>query len=107
MAQYTGLPAKYVIHTAGPVCSGRQKDAELLADCYRNSLDAAKAHGDIHSIAFPAISCGIYGYPLDEAAHIAVDTVQKWISDNQDYVMDVTFVGLDRYTADVYSGIMH
>ena len=100
------LPAKYVIHTAGPVYSGRQKDAELLADCYRNSLDAAKAHGDIHSIAFPAISCGIYGYPLDEAAHIAVGTVQKWISDNQDYVMDVTFVGFDRYTADVYREII-
>lgn len=100
------LPAKYVIHTAGPVYSGRQKDAELLADCYRNSLDAAKEHGDIHSIAFPAISCGIYGYPLDEAAHIAVDTVQKWISDNQGYVMDVTFVGFDRHTADVYSDIL-
>ena len=100
------LPAKYVIHTAGPVYSGRQKDAELLADCYRNSLDIAKAHGDIHSIAFPAISCGIYGYPLDDAAHIAVGTVQKWISDNQDYVMDVTFVGFDKHTADVYREII-
>jgi O-acetyl-ADP-ribose deacetylase (regulator of RNase III) len=66
------LPAKYVIHTAGPVWQGgAQGEAELLASCYRESLALALAHG-VHKIAFPAISCGVYGYPLPEAVRIAV-----------------------------------
>ena len=66
------LPAKYVIHTAGPVWrGGGQREPELLASCYRTSLALAAAHG-VRTIAFPAISCGAYGYPLQEAVRIAV-----------------------------------
>jgi O-acetyl-ADP-ribose deacetylase (regulator of RNase III) len=66
------LPAKHVIHTVGPVWRGGQsREAELLASCYRSCLDLASANG-LKSIAFPAISCGAYGYPVDEAATIAV-----------------------------------
>lgn len=66
------LTAKYVIHTAGPVWrGGGQREPELLASCYRTSLALAAAHG-VRTIAFPAISCGAYGYPLQEAVRIAV-----------------------------------
>ena len=83
------LIAKYVIHTVGPVYAGRPRDAELLANCYRNSLELAKKYG-IHSIAFPAISTGVYGYPLEEAVPIAVQTVSAWLIENQDYPIAVT-----------------
>ena len=66
------LPAKYVIHTVGPVYrDGRHGEPALLASCYRQSLDLAAKNG-VRTIAFPAISCGAYGYPLDEAVEIAV-----------------------------------
>ena len=69
------LPARHVIHTVGPVWrGGGHGEAELLASCYRRSLEVARENG-VRSIAFPAISCGIYGYPIEEAARIAVSTV--------------------------------
>jgi O-acetyl-ADP-ribose deacetylase (regulator of RNase III) len=70
------LQARHVIHTVGPVWhGGRGAEAELLASCYRRSLELAVAH-ELRSIAFPAISCGAYGYPLDLAVPIAVETVR-------------------------------
>ena len=95
------LPADYVIHTVGPVYSGKTDDALKLADCYRNSLNLAKAYG-IHSIAFPAISTGVYGYPLDEAVPIAVDTASGWLSDNKGYGMKIIFCCFDRRTKELY-----
>jgi O-acetyl-ADP-ribose deacetylase (regulator of RNase III) len=70
------LPARHVIHTVGPVWhGGGRREAELLASCYRRSLELGVRHG-VRSIAFPAISCGAYGYPLELAVPIAVDTVR-------------------------------
>ncbi len=72
-----GLPARYVIHTVGPVWQGGGKgEAELLASCYRRSLEVAASHA-IASLAFPGISTGVYGYPVDRAATIAVSTVRS------------------------------
>lgn len=70
------LPCKYVIHTVGPVYYnlGPKESAELLASCYSTALDIAKEKG-IRSIAFPCISCGVYGYPIEEAAKVALNTI--------------------------------
>ncbi len=81
-ARITGgynLPARYVIHTVGPVYSGKPKDKTLLSACYRNSLQLALDNG-IASLAFPAISCGVYGYPIEEACKIAVDIAIEFLS---------------------------
>ncbi len=75
------LPAKYVIHAVGPrYRDGRHGEPDLLASCYRTSLALAAQHG-ITSIAFPAISCGIYGYPIPDAARIAVQTTAACLGD--------------------------
>jgi O-acetyl-ADP-ribose deacetylase (regulator of RNase III) len=72
------LPAKHVIHTVGPVWrGGTQNEPELLASCYRNSLQLAVENG-VRTIAFPAISCGVYGYPVEEATKIAVREVSQF-----------------------------
>lgn len=70
------LPARYVIHTVGPVYKGTAQDALLLSRCYENSLKLA-AQYHLASIAFPAISCGAYGYPIEKACRIAIDTCRK------------------------------
>jgi O-acetyl-ADP-ribose deacetylase len=76
------LPAKFVIHTVGPVWhGGGSGEDELLASCYRESLELAQRHG-CHSIAFPAISTGVYGFPMDRAARIAVATVRAFRADH-------------------------
>ncbi len=74
------LPCDHVIHTVGPVwAGGHQDEAKLLADCYQNSLQLALKH-EIETIAFPAISCGVYGYPIAEACEIAVITVKDFLA---------------------------
>ena len=95
------LKARHVIHTVGPIYSSKESDAVLLADCYRNSLELAKEN-DIHSIAFPSISTGVYGYPLDEAVPIAVNTVCQWIENNVEYDIQVIFVCFGEKAYDLY-----
>src|SRR5881394_3893076 len=76
------LPARFVIHTVGPVWrGGKHEEAETLANCYRNSLQLAVENG-IQTLAFPAISCGAYGYPIEEAAHVAFATTRDFLADN-------------------------
>ena len=95
------LRAKYIIHTVGPIYSGTAEDAAQLADCYCNSLNLAKEH-ELHSIAFPAISTGVYGYPLEDATEIAVKTVVQWLEAHADYAMQVIFCCFDARTERVY-----
>jgi len=76
------LAARHVIHTVGPVYSGKPRDKTLLTGCYQNSLKLA-AENNVHSLAFPAISCGVYGYPIEEACKIAVDTSCSFLKNNQ------------------------
>jgi O-acetyl-ADP-ribose deacetylase len=76
------LPAKFVIHTVGPVWhGGSRNEPELLANCYRNSLALATSRA-IKTIAFPAISCGIYGYPINQAVQIAVRETRAYLEQN-------------------------
>ena len=76
------LAARHVIHTVGPVYSGKPQDKALLTGCYQNSLKLA-ADNNVRSLAFPAISCGVYGYPITEACKIAVDTICSFLKKNQ------------------------
>ena len=91
------LKSKYVIHTVGPIYSGSEQDKILLASCYKNSLDIAKEY-DIKSIAFPAISTGVYAYPIEKATAIAVKTVKEWLNQNNDYGITVYFCCFDEAT---------
>ncbi len=101
------LTASHVIHTVGPVWHGGDKgEAELLRNAYSNSLKLAKEN-NISSMAFPAISTGIYGYPKDQAAKIAVETVREFLKDNDMEVIFVTFGDEDeklyRYVLNQYN----
>lgn len=76
------LPARFVIHTVGPIWAGGDRDeADVLASCYRISLRLAVEHG-LKTIAFPAISCGAYGYPIGEAAEVAVESTARFLRAN-------------------------
>ena len=93
------LPARYVIHTVGPVWTGGSRgEAETLANCYRNSLRAA-VETKIRTIAFPAISCGAYRYPVEKAAQIAFETTRGFLA-TEDQIDKVIFVVV---TDDIYA----
>ena len=104
-AKITGaynLPCEYVIHTVGPIWNGgRSKEEELLAGCYYNSMQLAQEHG-IRSIAFPSISTGVYRYPVELAAKVAVRTVSRFLEDNPDSFDLVEWVLFDSVTESVY-----
>lgn len=104
-AKITGaynLPCEYVIHTVGPIWNGgRSKEEELLAGCYFNSMQLAQEHG-IRSIAFPSISTGVYSYPVELAAKVAVRTVSRFLEDNPDSFDLVEWVLFDSVTESVY-----
>ena len=99
------LPAKYIIHTVGPVWNGgTHNEAELLRQCYWNILAIAEQKG-FKSIAFPCISTGVYGYPQEEAANIAVGTVREY-SRKMGYNGEVTFCCFSQRDFDLYSRLV-
>ena len=97
--------ASDVIHTVGPIYSGSISDADDLRNCYWNSLEVAKAN-DLHSIAFPGISTGVYGYPKKDAARIALKTVKEWLEDNSAYEMEITIVNFSEEDYLIYQTVV-
>lgn len=96
------LPARHVIHTVGPIYrDGRHGEPELLASCYLRSLEVAMQHG-LRSIAFPAVSCGVYGYPLPDAAQIAVGTVAQFAREHPESFDVLRFVLFNETTLDAF-----
>src|SRR5210317_901019 len=105
-ARITGgynLPARHVIHTVGPVYSGKPQDSRLLTNCYLNSL-ALAVENNLATIAFPAISCGVYGYPIEDACKIAVDTSCNFLKANLSLIkiIFILFSGKDCAIYDAY-----
>lgn len=98
------LKADYIIHTVGPRYTGSEADGKLLRNCYWNSLELAKKNG-IRAIAFPAISTGVYGYPVEEATEIALKTVTDWQKCNPGYGMQVLFACFDEEVTGCYRRI--
>ncbi|NNE75699.1 MAG: macro domain-containing protein, partial [Pricia sp.] len=99
------LPSKKVIHTVGPVWKGgNQKEDEMLRNCYLNSLKLAEVH-KIKSLAFPNISTGVYGYPKDLAAEVAVKAVKEFKSENE-IIEKVVFVCFDQENYNLYKGLL-
>jgi O-acetyl-ADP-ribose deacetylase (regulator of RNase III) len=90
------LPARYVIHTVGPVYKGTPQDQAELTSCYRNSLELA-SENRIHSIAFPAISCGVYGYPIEQACRVAIDTTCEFLADRTSLAKVIFILFSDSY----------
>ncbi|PLX49271.1 MAG: O-acetyl-ADP-ribose deacetylase [Desulfobulbaceae bacterium] len=95
------LPARYIIHTVGPVWQGGSAGEEqLLASCYRHCLELAVQYG-VRTIAFPAISCGVYGFPLERACRIAVSEVETFLKQAPS-ISRVLFVSFNERVADCY-----
>jgi len=99
------LPARFVIHTVGPVWGGgKSGEAQTLTNCYRNSLQLAVENG-IRTVAFPAISCGAYGYPIREAAQIALNTTRDFLA-TEDKIDKVIFVLWSEEDMRVYQRLL-
>jgi O-acetyl-ADP-ribose deacetylase (regulator of RNase III) len=99
------LPARHVIHAVGPVWRGGERgEAQLLAACYRRSLELAVAH-DARTVAFPAISCGIYGYPIELAAPLAIETCAAFIA-GEARIERIVFALFDARALAVYDGAL-
>ncbi|MCH5278145.1 MAG: O-acetyl-ADP-ribose deacetylase [Desulfovibrionaceae bacterium] len=99
------LPAKYVIHTVGPVWrGGNSNECELLKSCYFSSLSLAKEN-KIKSIAFPAISCGVYGFPIEKACKIAIETVKYFISNNNCFER-LIFIDINNMIVEMYKRLL-
>ena len=99
------LPAKHVIHTVGPIYSGSSRDAAELYSCYFGSLDLA-AQNELHSIAFPCISTGVYGYPVGEAAMVALKAIVNWLDEHRDYGMQVIVCCFSKSDYEVYESLV-
>lgn len=100
------LPAKYIIHTVGPVWNGGTKqEPEKLANCYRRSLEIATERG-LKTIAFPSISTGVYGYPVEAAAKVAVETVRRYLSEEGHSGIEVTFCCFSARDLDIYQALL-
>jgi O-acetyl-ADP-ribose deacetylase (regulator of RNase III) len=99
------LPSRYVIHTVGPVYTGSPADRWLLASCYRNSLQLAVDYR-LETIAFPAVSCGAYGYPIAAACKVAVDTAWEFLQEKSTLTA-VTFVLFSETDARVYRNYLN
>lgn len=100
------LPCDYVIHTVGPVWhGGNHSEAEFLAGCYRCPLELAMKHG-IRSVAFPSISTGVYSYPVQQAAEIAVKTVREVVKENPEAFDEILWVLFDERTKMFYDGAL-
>lgn len=95
------LKARHVIHTVGPVYSGKAEDSRLLAQCYFNSLQLA-SQNSLYSIAFPAISCGVYGYPIHDACRIAIDTVCRFLKEEKGSITKVIFILFSSKDYNIY-----
>ena len=100
------LPAKYIIHTVGPIWrGGNSNERELLKSCYTTALNLAKEYG-IKTIAFPAISCGVYRFTLEEACKIATETVREFIIKN-DCLEKVIFIDINNAITEIYKRILN
>ena len=99
------LPAKYVIHTVGPVWhGGNRHEEELLKSCYKSVLNLAKESG-IKTVAFPAISCGIYRFPIDKASQIAINTIKEFINEF-DCFEKIVFIDINERIIETYKNIL-
>jgi len=99
------LPARFVVHTVGPVWhGGKSSEAKLLASCYRRSLEIAEEQG-FKTIAFPSISTGVYGYPIEQAARIAVATVRDFLREHNSTI-DVTFCCFSESDLRIYRQVI-